>query len=101
MYGTVATMRVKPGQEAKVTEMTDRWWRDRAPKIEGAISGSFYKSQNNPGEYILAVVFDSKANYEANSNDPEQDAWYQQFTACLDGEPVWNDGEVLSYQHQH
>ena len=101
MYGTVATLRVKPAQEAKLNEIMTRWWSERAPKAKGAMSSTLYKSDANPSEYMLAVMFDSKANYEANAEDPEQARWYEEFRACLDADPVWNDGEVVAHQHQH
>ena len=101
MYGTVATFRVKSGQETKLNGLMEQWWRERAPKAKGAMSSTLYKSDNNPGQYMLAVMFDNKANYEANAEDPEQDKWYKEMVACLDGEPAWNDGEVVSHQHQH
>ncbi len=100
MYGTVATMRVKPGMEAKINELSDRWWHERAPKIKGAMSEAIYKKDGSGNEYIIAVMFDSRENYQANAGDPEQDRWYQEFRACLEADPVWNDGEVVFHQHQ-
>ena len=38
MYGTVATMRLKSGQEAKLNEVMERWWRDQAPKAKGIMN---------------------------------------------------------------
>lgn len=44
----------------------------------------------------MTVVFASKALYEANAADPEQDRWYRQLTTLLEGEPRWIDGDVLA-----
>ena len=101
MYGTVATMRVKPGMEAKLTEVSQTWWRERAPQAKGAMSSTVFKKDGSANEFILVAIFDSKANYDANAEDPEQDAWYQEFRACLEADPVWNDGEVVFNEHQH
>jgi hypothetical protein len=99
VYGTVATMWVKPGMESKLNELSDQWWRERAPKVKGIMSNTVFRTNDN--EYILIAVFDSKENYEANAGDPEQDAWYQQMRACLEADPDWNDGEVIFARHQH
>ncbi len=101
MYGTVATLRVKPGMDAKLTEMADKWWQERAPQAKGALSSTVLKKDGSVNEYILMAVFDSKANYEANAEDPAQDAWYQEFRAFLEADPDWTDGEVVFARHQH
>ena len=100
MYGTVATMRIKQGEEQKLTELLERWWRERAPKVQGAVSTTIYRLEVDPLEYVMAVVFDSKENYRANANNPEQDRWYQELRACLDAEPIWDDGEVVAHHQQ-
>ncbi len=101
MYGTIAKIRVKAGQESQLVALIEDWWKNRAPKVKGARSSSVHRSSAAKNEWIMAVVFDSKENYEANASDPEQDAWYQQVAACLDGDPEWNDGEVIAAHHQH
>ena len=99
LYGTVATMRVKPGKEQSVQEQFDRWWDERRSKVKGAISSTLYKSDGNPNEMTLAVVFDSKESYVANANDPEQDKWYRDMVQMLDGEPRWTDGTIVAHKH--
>src|SRR3990172_6144720 len=99
MYGTVATMKVKPGEESKLTASLDRWWNERRPKVKGAISSTVYKSVENPNEYTMAVVFASKEDYIANASDPEQDRWYRELVQSLDGEPRWHDGEIVAHKH--
>ncbi|HLF70683.1 MAG TPA: hypothetical protein VI759_00815 [Dehalococcoidia bacterium] len=99
MYGTIAIMKVKPGSEQALNSMFDTWWTQRAPLARGAIASSVHRNESNPGEFIISVVFDSKANYEANANDPAQDKWYQELRAMLDADPRWLDGEVLACKH--
>lgn len=101
MYGTVARMRVKPGMEAKLQELSERWWRERGTKVPGTMSTTVFKSDNDAQEFLLVAVFDSKENYEANANDPAQNEWFQEMAACLEGEPSWTDGEVVFNQHRH
>ena len=95
MFGTIATMKVKPGQEQALVALMDKWWTERRPKVKGAISSTMYRSVDNPSEIMMAVVFDNKENYMANANDPEQDKWYQEMAACFDGAPSWKDGDII------
>ena len=97
MYCIVATLRLKPGSAEKLNEMSERWWKERAPKVRGAVSQTVYRTDRNPNEYIMAVVFESKEAYVANANDPEQDKWFQELRALLDADPTWVDGEVVSH----
>ncbi len=99
MFGTVATMRVKPGQEQKIEQQMEQWWSERRPKVRGAIASTLYRSATNPNEYFIAVVFDSKESYEANANDPEQDQWYREMRDALEDEPHWYDGEIVQHKH--
>jgi hypothetical protein len=43
---------------------------------------------------MAAVVFDTTENYNANSNDPETDAWFQQLRSHLAADPEWFDGNL-------
>ena len=99
MYGTIAIMKVKPGQEQALNAMFDKWWAERAPKAKGAIASSVHRNDSNPSEVIVSVVFADKASYDANADDPEQDKWYQEMRALLDADPRWLDGEVLACKH--
>jgi quinol monooxygenase YgiN len=98
MYGTVATMRLKPGMESRLNEIMEEWYRDRAPKVKGAVSSTVFKTDRDPNELILVAVFDNKQNYEANAGDPEQDAWYRKMRDCLEADPQWTDGEVVNHK---
>jgi len=95
MFGTIFTMRPKTGRENDVVALFDQWDRERRPKIKGALAGHLYRNDQNPGELMAAVVFDSRENYFANANDPEQDRWYRELVALLEAEPRFIDGEVL------
>jgi len=95
MYGTVAHLRVKPGQEQALLALQREWESQRRPKVKGAIGEYLYKLDRNPNEYILVVLFQDKETYSANANDPEQDRWYRRWRELLEADPQWNDGEVV------
>ena len=96
MFGTVAILKPKSGKEADVVRHFDTWWQQRAGKVPGALGGEVRRNAANPAELIVTVSFDSEGAYRSNANDPQQDAWFQDLLAMLEGEPRWIDGEILS-----
>jgi hypothetical protein len=95
MFGTIARLKVKPGEEQGLRAAQDRWWRERRPKVKGAVTSYLCKPVNGArDEQILIAIFDTKENYVANANDPEQDAWYQEFRSHLAADPEWTDVEI-------
>lgn len=99
MFGTIALFKPKEGQIDALNDLFEQWWQERRPKIKGAISSTIYRNVSNPAELMVAVVFDSKENYQANASDPEQNVWYQKVAALLEGEPRWIDGDVIAHRH--
>ena len=95
MYGTIFRMRPKPGQEEKVVELFEEWDRERKPKVKGAIGGFLMKPDNPTGELIGVAVFEDKAAYSANADDPDQDKWFRSLRQVLQADPEWEDGEYV------
>ena len=94
MFGTIARMRPKAGQETAVAEALDSWWLEQSGKVEGVVCVHLYRGAS-AGDLVMSVVFDTQEHYEANAQDPRQDAWYRSLLTLLDGEPQWSDGDVL------
>ncbi len=93
MYGTVARMKVKPGEVDALKKVMDEFSATRQPK--GYLGEIVYQTDNDPNELFVAVFFSSKEDYHANANDPEQDKEYQKMRAHLASDPEWHDGEVI------
>jgi hypothetical protein len=92
MYGTVARMRVKAGAEAQIRQISTELGVGRAP---GEVAVLVYQLDRDSRDFILAVAFESKEVYVANANSPEQHARFMQLMQYLEGEPEWNDGEIV------
>ena len=92
MYGTVARLRVKPGAEKQLLEMTKI---ESGLRIPGFVSQYIYRMDADPNEFFLAVIFEDKGTYVANADSPEQDARYREFRALLEEDPEWHDGEIV------
>ncbi len=97
MYGTVARMKVKPGQAEAFVAFGKEFDGQRRPK--GYIGQHVYRLDADANEFILVVVFEDKESYHANANDPEQDKDYRQMRDMLEADPVWHDGEVVYSFH--
>ena len=97
LFGSVATMKPKPGKEEAVSAMIDEWWRLRSPgAVPGAVAVHLFRAVEEPGTFMFSVVFDSREEYEANANDPAQSMWHRKLASMLIEEPVWTDGDILS-----
>ena len=96
MYGSIFRMKVKPGQEQKVVGLMDEWDRDFKPKVKGAVGGLLMRPDNRTGELVGVAIFQDRAAYEANADNPAQDGWYRRLREQLEADPEWEDGEYLS-----
>jgi quinol monooxygenase YgiN len=92
MYGTVARMRLKPGAEQK---MLDLMRAEAAVGIPGDRGTIVYRSDRDPNEFYLAVVFESREAYRANAESPEMHKRYLEYRELLDADPEWHDGEIV------
>jgi len=81
MYGTVARMKLKPGEEEA-----------RIPGDRGTL---VYRSDRDPNEYFLAIRFESKEAYRANAASPEMHQCYLRYRELLEADPEWHDGEIV------
>jgi len=94
MYGTIARMRVR--SDASSTDQVMR--RQMAQKIPGHVATYVFRSDADPNELYISVVFESRAAYAANAASPEQDARYRELRQLLVADPEWHDGEVAYQQ---
>jgi quinol monooxygenase YgiN len=90
MYGTVARTRVKPENRDKLKEVFERQGqRSRAGMVNG-----YTLFENDSDVAWLFAIFEDRASYDANANDPAQDAEYQEYRALMEDEPEWHDGQI-------
>jgi heme-degrading monooxygenase HmoA len=94
MYGTVARFSLRPGAEAAMQALV-REFDAIDPGIPGFRGELVYRSDRDPSEYYLAVLFDSREAYVANANHPEQHRRYLRLRELLSADPEWHDGEVV------
>ena len=91
MYGTVATMRIKPGMEQALNAVSEQ----AKTEIDGIVGEYVYRMDSEPNVYYLAVMFRDKETYEANAASPEQHERYKAYREFLADDPEWHDGEII------
>lgn len=94
MYGTVARIRIKPGYEQALIDLSNEW-TDTRGMATGQVAEYVYKLDNSANEYLLVAVFSDRDTYVRNAADPETDRWYRQMREHLEADPEWNDGEII------
>lgn len=95
MYGTVARLSPLPGREQEIIALLQDWHRKRAPTVQGFRDAYLLRPENHPQDLIMVAIFESKAAYVANADDPAQDAWYRQLRTLLRADPQWEDADCL------
>lgn len=90
MYGTIARLRVKPGTD--LSQLEGDFARRNVP---GHVATYVWRLDADPQVAMIVTMFESKAAYFANANSPEQHQDYLKMVSMLEGEPEWNDGEVV------
>jgi hypothetical protein len=92
MYGTCAKMRVKAENvEALQKVMADQMSGDPIPGYQR----SYVLTENDSEDFWLFVIFDDRASYDKNANDPAQHERYTAMRALLEADPEWHDGTVM------
>lgn len=94
MFGTVARITVKPGKEQDLLVIGERWTHERG-EASGQVAQYVFKLERVPNEYIIVGIFPDRDAYYRNAADPATHRWYQQIRELLEGDPEWNDGEVV------
>ena len=89
MYGTIMRVKVKPGA---IEEMKNRIERQRPP---GMVWSYIYRMDDDPNEVIMTVGFRDKKAYWDYAESNQSDSEYQKMAKFFDGEPEWNDGEIV------
>jgi hypothetical protein len=91
MYGTIARMKVKPGALPALKKMSE----EARGRVKGYAGSFVYQMDKDLNEIYLVVLFNSKQEYVANADSPEQNVEYEKMMKYLSAEPEWHDGEVV------
>jgi len=91
MYGTVARTRVKPENRDQLRTVV------KGQLEGGGIPGlvkSYVLHENDSDVSWLFAIFEDRATYDRNADDPAQHQRYLEYRALMEDEPEWHDGEI-------
>jgi hypothetical protein len=90
MYGTVAKIRVKPENRDK---LRDVFKRQTDVPVAG-FQSSYVLWENEGDTGWIFVLFDDRASYDKNADDPAQHERYTEYRELMESEPEWHDGQI-------
>jgi hypothetical protein len=90
MYGTCSRMVVKPENREAIRAI---FKEDEGRDIKGYVA-SYVLSENDSDNVWLLAIFDDRATYDANADDPRMHETYLKYRALLEEDPEWHDGEI-------
>jgi quinol monooxygenase YgiN len=92
MYGTVARIVLKP----RMGEQFLALWREiDAQGFPGRVAEYLYRSDSDPDELFMTVVFASEEAYRRNAESPAMDVSYRRLRELMVDDAEWHDGEVI------
>lgn len=90
MYGTVARARVKPENREALAKLTRGQDYGTVP---GYVS-SYVLHENDSDVSWIFAIFEDRASYDKNADDPAQNERYVEYRALMEADPEWHDGEI-------
>jgi hypothetical protein len=93
MYGTCGRARVKPENRGKLQAVFSG---GRQRDVPGYVT-SYVLEENDSDSVWLFAVFEDRATYDKNADDPAQHEEYLKYRALMEGEPDWHDGEIRQF----
>jgi hypothetical protein len=73
----------------RLKKQLDLWEQTLADGADGWLGST--SGVTDDGTSVAVVRFESRAQADANSARPEQDAWWRETSGCFDGEPTFTD----------
>jgi len=93
MFGSIATVKLKPGAFEKVFELTKSNIEGRP--VKGSVFNAVFRIQSEPDVIWSVVGFDDEASYRANANNPQTSEVAEQLKQLMAAPPEWHDGEIV------
>lgn len=92
MFVQVINGRVRDADE--VRRHDERWRTDVMPGAKGFLGSTIGVADDN--RFVAFVRFADEASARANSDRPEQAAWWSEFEKCLDGTPTFRESNDIA-----
>jgi len=80
-------------RQNELRAQTDKWLRDIAPRAEGWLGGTYGFTDDDM--FVGVVRFESKEAALANSERPDQSAWWAETERCFDGPVEFHNADKV------
>jgi hypothetical protein len=90
----IQIMQGRCSKQDEMRAMTERWVSELAPGATGWLGGTF--GFTDDGQAVAVVRFESKEAAQANSDRPEQAAWWAEMEKLYDGPVEFHDCSRVS-----
>jgi quinol monooxygenase YgiN len=91
MYGTVARTRVKPENRDSLREVLAKQSTDGSP---AGFINAYTLFENDSDTAWLFAIFEDRASYDKNADDPAQNERYVAYRELMEQDPEWHDGDI-------
>ena len=91
---TFFRMKALPGKRQAVVDHFLRDEQELVGETPGFVRAILVTNNEDPDELMAGVRFDSTEHYNANSNDPRTNDWFQELRAMLAADPQWFNGTL-------
>lgn len=95
----VQCIRGRVRDRAALERARERWETELRPDAVGFLGSTGGVTPS--GEVVVMARFESAARAAENGSRPEQDAWWQEVVAALDGDPTVRDTEDVDVMFEH
>jgi hypothetical protein len=85
----IQIIQAKCTKQDEARAMGDRWVEELGPGAPGWLGGTYGFTDDDM--FVGVVRFDSRESAMANSNRPEQSAWWAEMEKCFDGPAEFHD----------
>ena len=89
----VQVIQGRTSDPAKMRAQMDKWLAELAPGATGWLGST--GGVTDDGHAIALVRFESEEAAQANSDRPEQSAWWEGMAALYDGEPTFHNSRAV------
>lgn len=89
----VQVIQGRTSDPAKMRAQLDKWVAELAPGATGWLGST--AGVTDDGQAIALARFESEEAAQANSDRPEQGAWWEEMAALYDGEPTFHNSQVV------
>lgn len=95
MFGTIGHVRIKAGHEPQLQQLMDEWQATIRPMIPGEMVQWTGHVAGQPDDMVFIALAQDESTYRNLAAMPEQDAWFRRMIEHTEGEPTWEDVEMV------